>query len=126
MKKKEIICGCTVCMGLMYEGDKLADHHVYKYGELSYIELAHKSCAIREDSKRVSNGTGPNKYWRYAGSIKGDKRREKKARRKAGLDHPIETANWEGDAVRCLYRKIQPNRYPAGLRRKAYFDAISG
>ena len=40
------ICLCAICRDMLHEGDQLADCKVYKNGELSYIELAHRDCAI--------------------------------------------------------------------------------
>lgn len=40
------ICLCTICREMLHEGERLADCKVYKNGELAYIELAHRDCAI--------------------------------------------------------------------------------
>lgn len=41
----EEICLCAFCRKMLYEGDEMAQHPVYKCGELSYVSLAHKECA---------------------------------------------------------------------------------
>ncbi len=41
----EELCLCAFCREILYAGDALADNYVYKLGELSYIELAHRECA---------------------------------------------------------------------------------
>lgn len=45
------ICACAICAKILYEGDKLADLKVFKCGELSYIALAHESCAKEANDK---------------------------------------------------------------------------
>lgn len=58
----ETICLCACCgnpvtRGQAKEGD-IADHKVYKCGELSYIEIAHKYCAKRDTEMREG-------YWEW-------------------------------------------------------------
>ena len=47
------ICTCAECGKMMFEGDDLVQNPVYKCGELSYIELAHRACipawAVNDD-----------------------------------------------------------------------------
>lgn len=47
---KAEVCLCAVCRRMLYDVDSLADHYVYKLGELAYIELAHVACAKADDS----------------------------------------------------------------------------
>lgn len=46
----EVICACAVCGKPIFEGSPMADHKVYKLGELAYIELAHLDCAKAENA----------------------------------------------------------------------------
>lgn len=39
------ICTCAFCGEWLYQFDTIADNKVFKCGELSYIELAHATCA---------------------------------------------------------------------------------
>ena len=41
---KKLICSCAACHVNMFEGEDLVQNPVYKCGELSYIELAHRKC----------------------------------------------------------------------------------
>lgn len=54
------ICLCGVCREMLYDGDPLADHEVYKCGELEYIELAHVACAVKDNAEKSSD---PTSYW---------------------------------------------------------------
>lgn len=54
-----VVCACDVCRRDIYDGDAMADHKVFKCGELSYIALAHKDCAIADNVARNSN------FWEY-------------------------------------------------------------
>jgi hypothetical protein len=56
--KVEELCLCAFCREMLYASDALADHPVYKCGELAYIELAHAWCA--EQDRSGSFG------WQYA------------------------------------------------------------
>jgi hypothetical protein len=56
------ICLCACCRNPITKAqakDKdIADHKVYKCGELSYIELAHKYCAKKDTEM-------PKGYWEW-------------------------------------------------------------
>ena len=43
---------CAVCRVTLLGAIALADHAVYKCGELSYIELAHVGCAEADNAER--------------------------------------------------------------------------
>lgn len=45
----EVLCYCPLCDEAIMKGTPMADHHVYKLGELDYIELAHRACAVKFD-----------------------------------------------------------------------------
>lgn len=40
---------CAICRENLQGAESVAEHPVYKLGELSYIELAHVACAQAED-----------------------------------------------------------------------------
>jgi len=54
-----VICLCDVCRSDIHEGDAMADHKVFKCGELSYIALAHRACAIADNVERGKT------FWEY-------------------------------------------------------------
>lgn len=59
------ICYCACCQKMLFQSDidagTVADHPVYKMGELSYIELAHNSCADQDNETRPDDGS----CWRW-------------------------------------------------------------
>lgn len=59
------ICGEKLAHDLLPQ--ELAEHRVIKCGELSYIELAHRSCAVAEDAQDDTNcsGCGGRLIWEY-------------------------------------------------------------
>lgn len=56
----EVLCYCPLCNKEITKGTPMADHHVYKMGELDYIELAHEACAKQEDPE--------GHYWEWNAS----------------------------------------------------------
>ena len=61
---KNIYVLCALCREdipeeLFGETGHVADHHVYKYGELKYIELAHRECAETDNFLRKEQ------YWAW-------------------------------------------------------------
>ena len=56
-KTRTATCRCSVCGQSILPRDAVADYHVYKLGELSYIALAHRDCGLR--SNRLAN----NYHW---------------------------------------------------------------
>lgn len=54
-----VICSCDVCRKDIVEGQPMADHKVFKCGELSYIALAHKECGVADNATRQSE------FWEY-------------------------------------------------------------
>lgn len=57
------ICLCAICRKMLYEGDQMADCKVWDLdGELDYIELAHRQCAIDSGDERwVYEFENPNR-----------------------------------------------------------------
>jgi hypothetical protein len=50
--EQNMLCLCAVCRQGIHEDTppaEVAENRVYKCGDLSYIELAHRECAVRHN-----------------------------------------------------------------------------
>ena len=48
---------CAICRENLQGAESVADHWVYKLGELAYIELAHGACAQAKNDSSLNSWT---------------------------------------------------------------------
>lgn len=61
-----IRCYCAICNTLLQDDDQLADHHVRDAeGDLDYIELAHRECAIKDNGLHAAAYPDRSPYWAH-------------------------------------------------------------
>ena len=66
MTDNKLICACAVCRKDIFKGQPMVDQFIYKCGELSYIELAHKECAPQWEHDNGNRGRAPQSdpFWK--------------------------------------------------------------